>query len=260
METNQSSMPGESYPSSTPDEVIIGATHPVSPVAPHKSGRAKFIIAIVILLIGALVALYVTGRLPLEKLGLSQGAVAAVVNGEKITETYITDRLNQARPMLEQQGFDLNDETVMADLHQRAVDDLIRETLLIQQAKASGIEITDDDVASQYDGIVTGLGGEESFQAALSASGLSEDKLRVDLRRQLYVERFIERFASERGITVADKEIDDLYNGLKEQNESLPPIDDIRASLHNQLLQQKIAAVLNPYLDELRASADVKIN
>ncbi len=226
---------------------------------PSKTKRAPLALAIGILAVGTVVALFAAGIITPEKIGMKSQAVAAVVNGEKITVAYVDERLAQVRPTLESQGFNFSDESAVASLRTQAIDDLVNETILIQQAKDAGIEVTDEDVDSEYQGIIDSLGGQEAFETALASVGLTEDRLRSDLRRQLYVERYVERYAANNSIEVTDKEISDLYTNLKTQNSEMPPLEEVRESLRAEIRQQKIGQLIGPHIQELRASAQVEI-
>lgn len=227
--------------------------------APNKRKRTAIIIAVAILVIGTLTALFLTGVLSFKKLGLGGNDVAAVVNGEKILVSYIDERIAQARPTLEAQGFNFDDETAVATLRSQAVTNLVNETLLIQKSKESGIEITDEDLEKEYQSIVTSLGGEEGFNAALASINLTAERLRIDLRRQLYVERYVDGLAAKANITVTDAEVKTAYDGIKKDNPSAPPYADIKETLRTELRQQKVGQLVTPHIDELRTAANIEI-
>lgn len=133
--------------------------------------------------------------------GLPDGDdVVAVVNGTEITK----NDLYQA--MFERYG-------------EQAIDQLITEILIEQEAERHNIQVGDDEIEAEIDAMAGQYGGRETLEMLLSQSGSSLEAFKRDIRLNLYVERIL---ADE--IEVTDDEVREYYENnqdLYEQEEQI---------------------------------------
>ena len=80
-------------------------------------------------------------------LQLSPYDAAIVVNGDKISYKEYQSRLEQYRRNQQENKTPATDENINA-LKQKAVQDLVQETVLGQEADKYGMQVTDNEVAS----------------------------------------------------------------------------------------------------------------
>lgn len=98
------------------------------------------------------------------------GETVAVVNGEPISR----DELYAE--MYTQMG-------------QQTLQELITRTLILQEGRAQGVEISDADVKARLDEVIeSGFASREEFEGALAAYGLEQKDLEQQMRIQLTVE------------------------------------------------------------------------
>ena len=105
--------------------------------------------------------------------------LAATVNGEWITEAEFlaeVDRYRAAQQSLE-------NEVSTEQAAQVVLDDLITQVLLAQAARAEGFELTEADLQSRIDALVSNVGGTEALAAWQSAHGYTAESFNSALKR-----------------------------------------------------------------------------
>jgi foldase protein PrsA len=115
-----------------------------------------------------------------------QPEVAARVNGRPVYKQQVTQAQAQARLGKQQLSY--------AD----ALDQLIGEELLRQEARRLGVSVPERDVEQRYLQVVKSSGGKDALAAALRSGGLTDDQLRerigvVLLQERLGAAKFPER-------------------------------------------------------------------
>jgi parvulin-like peptidyl-prolyl isomerase len=149
--------------------------------------------------------------------GSSAGAgggdeVAATVNGEKILIKDV-DRV-VAQQLSGQQNTLSQLQEAMARI--QALDNLITQEALYQQAKKESIVPSDDEInkAIQNSKVENGL-TEEKFQEELKKTNLNEEQFRESIRKQLSINKLIEKAQTQ--LKVQDREIAEIYNANPKQ-------------------------------------------
>jgi len=137
--------------------------------------------------------------------------VWAVVNGEQIhrveAEKYYKSRLNPQAPTPSQE------EALSLTLN--VLDELINNDILIQRAKKLGLEATDGEVEDKFTEVKSPY-TEEEFQRQLKERGVTTDDLKNDIRRQVTVEKLLNREISSK-ISISDQDISDFYTQNRAQ-------------------------------------------
>ncbi|HEY0084136.1 MAG TPA: SurA N-terminal domain-containing protein [Pyrinomonadaceae bacterium] len=146
--------------------------------------------------------------------GDSQGtAVAASVNDKKIMLTEVDKILDQQAKSQQVQFSDMSQLELAAGRLQ-VLDELIRREVLFQRAEREKLLPTDDEVAQAINAQKQQLGTQEEFQRALKESGQTEEAVRDIARRQLAIQKLLDRTASKIE-PPTDKEVEDFYNNNK---------------------------------------------
>ncbi len=134
--------------------------------------------------------------------------------------------------------FELN--RVMAEKYgKQTLEDLVNEHLLAEEIKKQGVAVTDDEVKAEIDKIIKEYGSEENFKSALEQYGLTVDKAKVSIKKNLGFKKLVEKSSK---IEITDEAIkkyfDDnktIYTGKKLEDVK----DAIKDSLYQQELYQK---------------------
>ncbi len=134
---------------------------------------------------------------------------AAKVNGEVITKAQWEARFDA----LQKQGnFDFGGpggEATMIEVKQRALDELIDEVLVEQEASRRGVNVSKTDVQRAIDGAKQGFDSDEAFNEALKSVGINPDDLEGYFRTRLTEEALISTLDTE--VVVTDGEIEAYY-------------------------------------------------
>ena len=104
---------------------------------------------------------------------------AATVNGEYITLVEFEAELGRFQSAQTALGRTVSDE----EARQAVLDELIAQVLLAQAARAGGFTLTEADLQSRLDGLVSQSGGAEALVKWESDHGYSDESFRAALRR-----------------------------------------------------------------------------
>lgn len=104
----------------------------------------------------------------------------ATVNGEKIARTDLDKRMAKVKLSLEQQGLAFSGEQgklMLKSLEQQTLDEMITESLIIQDAKKQKVYPTKQDIKKSVDEIIASFGGEDKFNEALKTYNLTKTEI-----------------------------------------------------------------------------------
>lgn len=105
--------------------------------------------------------------------------LAAVVNGEWITETEFKAELDRYNTAMES----LQNTPDKEDAVRVVLDDLIAQVLLAQAAREAGFEITETDLGSRLEALASEVGGEGAFSAWQAEHGYTDESFRSAFKR-----------------------------------------------------------------------------
>ncbi|HSY59584.1 MAG TPA: SurA N-terminal domain-containing protein [Terriglobales bacterium] len=137
--------------------------------------------------------------------------VWAVVNGKEIprgqVEKYYRTRVNADAPAPSQE------ESLSLKLS--ILDELINNEILIERANKMNLVASDAEVEDKFTESKSPY-TEEEFQKKLKDTGLSVDDLKSDIRRQLSVQKLLNREVVAK-ISITDQDVTDFYNKNRAQ-------------------------------------------
>jgi parvulin-like peptidyl-prolyl isomerase len=141
-----------------------------------------------------------------------------LVNGQRIPREVCEAQINRERT--EAPG------TGPAPARERAKRRLVREALLLQNARNSGIKVSGADVEAEYQRLVAEQGGEEAFYRRAGVSKKHEGRIRHDVRERLLVRRFVQSVTA--GVPAPSNESVQRY--VEEHRDELVHPASVRAS------------------------------
>jgi len=137
--------------------------------------------------------------------------VWAVVNGKEIkrdeVEKYYRTRVNP-------EGQEPSQEEALS-LKLNVLDELINNEILLERAKKLNLEASDGEVEDKFTELKSPY-TEEEFQRQLKDRGVSVSDLKSDLRRQLSIQKLMNREVVAK-ISITDQDVNDFYNTNKAQ-------------------------------------------
>src|SRR5499425_2343808 len=137
--------------------------------------------------------------------------VWAVVNGKEIkrdeVDKYYRTRVNP-------EGQEPSQEESLS-LKLNVLDELIINEILLERAKKLNLEASDGEVEDKFTELKTPY-TEEEFQRQLKEGGMTVDDLKRDLRRQLSIQKLLNREVAAK-VTITDQDVADFYNANRNQ-------------------------------------------
>lgn len=149
---------------------------------------------------------------------------------------------------------------------QRALELLIEQRLVYQDAeKLPHIHATDKEIENAVAELIRLFPSQTDFQQRLLRTGLTAERLRDLVGERVEIEKYLDfRF---RSFSVATpKEIEDYYRDTympqfrrRSPGAVVPKIEEVRTQIEKQLIENKVSADLQKYIDTARDGAEIVI-
>lgn len=159
--------------------------------------------------------------------------IAALVNGQPISRISIVRNL-------ERRG------------GKEALDSLINQALIFQEAKKQNVNISDEEVNGTISEIEASLENQGGLDQALLLEGLTRD----DLIKQIRMQKLVEKMLAGR-VAVTEAEVNEY---IEANNDTLPKDstpEEINKIVKNQLEQQKLSSEIQIWLADLMQKAKI---
>jgi len=186
-------------------------------------------------------------------------AEVAVVNGETITQAELAVASTQLAQAAAQQGADPTDPEVQASIRNQALDLIIGTTLLTQTAAEQGVTVSDEEVDERLAAIEADAGGAEVLATRMQEFGITMETLEADVRSELIISKLLDTVVTDEDTVISEAEITTAYEGAGGPGVELPPLEEVRTQIETQLQQAKGQTVIDEYVEQLRADADIEI-
>jgi hypothetical protein len=158
---------------------------------------------------------------------------AARVNGHDVPWDAFQARLNVVEVRARASGF--AEDASMADrkaLEDQAINELIEEALIAQQADAQHLAVPASEVSREWNQLATRLGGDRALQAFIARQGFTPASYRDFLRAHLLEAMLARHLARQRLVQVRER----LVKGADFAQEALRASDDRPTALrHGEL-------------------------
>jgi peptidyl-prolyl cis-trans isomerase SurA len=134
----------------------------------------------------------------------------ATVDGRPITRTDVDKAYDRNRDMAQQ----LSPEE-MTTMKLGLLDDLITQEILLARARELMIEVAESEIETAYQQARQSV-PDETFQQELAMRNLTTSDLREQARRQLLVDKLLEREVSA-NVSISDQEVTDFFDANRAQ-------------------------------------------
>jgi hypothetical protein len=170
----------------------------------------------------------------------------AVVNGERVSKREYYKLLDQA-------------------YGESISETLIEYSLIRQEAKAEGIELSQEEVDEELQNTIDYVGGEESFEQLLATNGITRDDVIDQIELSLlttkiltptleYTEDEVKEFFDEYSELIFPEETDALEEG------ELLDYDEYHEETEEVFINQQVEDMKSTWLTELKAEAKIQNN
>lgn len=196
--------------------------------------------------------------------------VVAEVNGEKILKDDFVPLFETQYQQMQMQAQQSGQPVDEKGLKKQTVENLVSTEVLVQEADKRKIDVSDKDIDKGLkESAKSGQMSEKDFLKAMKDQGMDEENVRSELKNQLKIEGLVEDEYGE--FEVSGEEIGQAYEQAKSQQEQMaqqggqgqqemPPIEDMRPQLKEQVKNQKSQEATQKYAKKLRKQADVTIH
>lgn len=195
--------------------------------------------------------------------------VVAVVNGEEISGESFSKNYESQYQQLTMQAQMTGEEPDQEELKSQALDMMIDSELLVAKAEDEGFSASEDDIDEYLASMAeeNGLESADALQEEFEAQGLSEDRVREDIQKEVLIEQVIDTIDIPEP---SDDELQEIYDMQVEQLEAMneqveedqaqevPSFEELEPELEEQAVAQKENEAVTELLDDLRDDADIE--
>lgn len=223
-----------------------------------------------VLLLLSMVLLFFTGcsneKANEEDEAVTTTNAVAIVNGEEISKEDFDYTVERIAMNYEQQGLSLegeHGEKVLEGIREEAMDILVEERILLQEAIKNGHEISDEEVREEFEALKGQFQSEDDFNQILEMNLLTEERLKRMLKTEMHIERYFQDMTGD--IEVPEEEIRAAYDGYYEEikgtemEEGFPSYEEIRLDLEFEIIQEKQNREFRNIIDNLKENSEIKI-
>lgn len=100
---------------------------------------------------------------------------------------------------------------LMKQLRREAMDEVIKQQLLIQAAGENGVEVTEAEVDEELAAIREPFNNDDEFRRRLQSESYTEDSFREHLRGMIAAKRYLDGIRMQTAV-VSDEEVEQFYN------------------------------------------------
>ncbi|MYL46846.1 hypothetical protein GLV94_14445 [Virgibacillus halodenitrificans] len=185
-----------------------------------------------------------------EKEKVDEKTPVVSINGEEIKGETYNPLYMQIKMQMAQFGQDVSDVTAVKD---QTLNMIVEQKLIRNDAKDKGLEVTDKEVQKEFDTIKEQNG--DQLKKVLKQFKMSEEDFKNQLANDLVTQKYID---SEIDVKVTDKEIEEYYNKIKEQNKEIGKLEEVKEPIKSQLKKDKTSKKLQEKVKKLKEDAEVE--
>lgn len=223
-----------------------------------------------VLMLAAMVSIFAIGcsqeSAPEGNENVETGEAVAIVNGEEISKEDFDYTVQRISMNYEQQGLSLEGEqgeAVLEGIREEAMDILVEERILLQEAIKNGHSVTDEEVEEEFESLKGQFSSQEDFEEILEMNLLTEERLKKMLKTEMHIERFFKE-ATE-NVEVSEAESKEAYDRYFEEiqgteaEEDFPSYEEIKYDLEFEIMQEKQNAEFRTIIEILKADSEINI-
>jgi hypothetical protein len=168
------------------------------------------------------------------------------IKGELYNAVYLQGKLRAV-----QSGQDVSDTEKMKEL---ALNEIIAQELIKQDAEKKGINVSEEDVQEEYNKLKSE--DEGKFKDYLKQYKLTEDIVKDQIRFTQILSQYVKKEIKVKEVT--EEEAKETYDKLKKEMDDMPKYEDTESVIKENLKQQREAEALQVKVDELKEKATIE--
>ncbi len=183
--------------------------------------------------------------------------IVAVVNDDVITQSELQESMLPfiADYKLRYEKEDLEDK--MDEVREDALNRLIEEKLIIQEAKKKKISVEDSEIEQRLEIVKERFKDEDEFYNVLNASGINISKLKNKYKEQIMMRKLVSQLINSK-VNITPTQITAYYNGNVDEF-TMPRLTRFKVLLVKPLPDGTVAEaenIINTVMDKIRAGED----
>lgn len=175
-------------------------------------------------------------------------ALIAVVNGEQMYYEEVTEVFQSHA----QQGQRISE--------QQAIEFVINQTVILQEAEKNGYIITDEEAELELEKQVLQRNSTlEEYKQELDQLEISYKKKLQDFKEHITIQNYIDAELEEENLSVTEEELKGFYQFYKQKfGEETPPYEEIKYQLAEYMREKKRQDAINSLVQRLREKGDIE--
>lgn len=183
----------------------------------------------------------------------------ALVSGVEIDRVDFDSNLKQLTANASQSGADVTSEAIVKDLRTQAIESLVNTEVLRQEAVKAEFTSTPEQVEERYRQIETQLGGAEGLASRMVELGVTNEMIRRDIANDIIIQALLEKSVDRTGVKVEEAELKALYDQAGGEAAGLPPFEEVRPQVEQQVRMQKEQALVGEYVNKVREGYEIEV-
>lgn len=196
----------------------------------------------------------------LAKQQVEEDTVVAVVNDEELDGQKYNTVLQNIQVQYQEMGIDPTTEEIAEQIQTHTLNEVVNQTLLLQQAQAENIEVLPEEIDNEYGMLVEQYGGEEVLEGILENEGIEKEAFLEQIESSILYSKYIESVAPTEEIS--DEDVEAYYDEIaaqSEETEELPPLEDLSEMIRDNLAQETQQQKIMAHLEELKEEATIEL-
>ena len=196
--------------------------------------------------------------------------VVATIDDEEISGEAFKENYEAQFQQLSMQSQMSGQEPDQDQLKEQALEMMINSELLVTKAEDQDFSASEEDVDEYLDTMAdeNGMESSEALMSELEAQGLTEERIRDDLQKEVLIQQVVETLDVKEP---SEEELQEMYDTQVEQLEAMnaqveedqaqeaPSFEEMEPELEKQAAMQKENEAITTLLDDLRADAEIEI-
>ncbi len=188
----------------------------------------------------------------------SEDEVVVVVNDEEVLGKVYNSVARQLESSMATQGTDVSEEENAKTLKDQAINVIVGNKLILQDAAAKGHEADDAAVKERLEELKGQFESEEAMNEALKQSGFTLEDVEKQLREQITYETYVAKELNTEEIT--EEELKTAYEQFTSTSEEeAPPFEEMEPMIRQSLEQQKSQEGVTKKIEELKKEAEIDV-
>ncbi|SMQ84906.1 SurA N-terminal domain-containing protein [Bacillus sp. OV166] len=197
----------------------------------------------------------------LDKQKIGEKKTVAIINDEKVLGSDYNMVLSSLQMQMQQMGQDPTSEEAAKQVKEQTIDNLVGQTLILQEADKKGYQASVEEVEKQLAKMKEPYKEDNKFEDAMKQAGLGMTTLKTKIAKNIQIMKYMENEIPVEKVT--DEEIQAYYDQSAQQGsaggQKLPKLEEVKPQIKQQLEQQKQQEQLNKQVEVLKRNAEVHI-